>query len=237
MSKAALVTGGAKRIGKSIALKLAELGYNIALHYNHFTEEATKACKEIESNKVKCRLYKCDLSNEKEVSGLIKSVYKDFSDLELLINNASIFPRANIIDTENELFDKVFNINLKAPFILLRDFAKLASKGLIINMLDTKISVNDNIYSAYWLTKKGLADLTLIAAKEFGPGIRVNGICPGLILPPKDKDQAYLDSLAKKLPLQKKGSPEDITNAVEFFVKNEYVTGQFLFMDGGQHLI
>lgn len=236
MFKAALVTGGARRIGAEIIKKLAKLGYNIALHYNISNDDAKKIKKEVESVGVKCKLFQCDLSEEKKVSRLLNDVKNEFPDLTLLINNASIFIRSEIKETENDIFNKIFNINFKAPYILSRDFAKIINKGNVINIIDTKINNNDYIYAAYTLSKKILADFTLMAAKEFAPDIRVNGIAPGIILPPAGKPEEYLKNIVKKVPLKKKGEPGDIIKAMEFLLTNEYITGQIIYVSGGQHL-
>ena len=167
---------------------------------------------------------------------IIEKVKNNIEDLSLLINNASIFERFKIKETGTKLFDKTFNINFKTPFILSRDFAKIVKKGDIINIVDTKIAKNNYIYAAYTLSKKSLAEFTKMAANEFGPDIRVNAIAPGLILEPEGKTAAYLDEMAEKIPLKKKGGLEEINNALEFILLNEYITGQILFIDGGQNL-
>lgn len=236
MFKTALVTGGVKRIGLEIVKALAKKGYDIALHYNSSKEKAKEVKNEIELIGVKCKLFQCDLSIEKKVSGLISQVKKEFPDLNLLINNASIFIRSKTVETKNNVLNKIFNINFKAPFILSRDFAQKVTNGDIINILDTKITKNDFLYSAYTLSKKSLADFTLMSAVEFAPNIRVNGIAPGLILPPSGKNENYLNNMAKKIPLKKKGEISDVINAMEFILNNQYITGQIIYVSGGQQL-
>ncbi len=236
MFKTALVTGGVKRIGLEIVKALAKKGYDIALHYNSSKEKAKVVKNEIELIGVKCKLFQCDLSIEKKVSGLISQVKKEFPDLNLLINNASIFIRSKTVETNNNVLNKTFNINFKAPFILSRDFAQKVTNGDIINILDTKITKNDFLYSAYTLSKKSLADFTLMSAVEFASNIRVNGIAPGLILPPSGKNENYLNNMAKKIPLKKKGEISDVINAMEFILNNQYITGQIIYVSGGQQL-
>ena len=236
MFKAALITGGARRIGAEIVKFLAKLGYNIALHYNTSKENAKKIKEEVESVGVKCKLFQCDLSEEKKALKLLNDVKKEFPELILLINNASIFIRSKIKETDSDAFNKIFNINFKAPYILSRDFAKIINKGNVINIIDTKINNNDYIYAAYTLSKKILADFTLMAAKEFAPNIRVNAIAPGIILPPAGKTEEYLKNIIKKVPLKKRGETEDIIKALEFLLNNEYITGQIIYVSGGQHL-
>lgn len=236
MHKAALITGGARRIGAEIVRILASLGYNIALHYNTSFESAKKIKEEVESTGVKCKLFRCNLAEEKEASGLINKVKEEFPELTLLINNASVFIRSDILSTKNDIYDKTFNINFKAPFILSRDFAQNISRGNIINIIDTKITKNDYLYSVYTLSKKILAEFTYMSAIEFSPDIRVNGIAPGLILPPEGKKNEYLENMAKKIPLKKKGKIIDVINALKFLLNNEYITGQIIYVSGGQHL-
>ena len=234
----ALVTGSAKRVARTIILKLSRLRFNIALHYHNSKKDALQTAREIEQNGVECELFRCDLSNSKETSQLIKKVAKRFPDLNLLINSASIFDKSSIKDVRLELLDKNFNVHVKAPLILSREFAKVCSDGNIINMLDTQVTRNKTKYFAYLLTKKTLAELTKMLAVELGPNIRVNAIAPGYILPPVwQDDKKYLRQLKEKLPLKKQGNPEQIAMCVESLLRNPYLTGQILFNDGGEHLV
>ena len=130
---------------------------------------------------------------------------KEFPDLSVLVNNASIFEPSKIIETTEELFDSHFDINFKAPFFLTKSFAESVESGNIVNILDTKISGNSSPYAAYLLDEEDVfrRALTRMAAKEFAPRIRVNAISPGLILPQSGKDQVYFDKLTEKIPLKK----------------------------------
>ena len=233
----ALITGGTLRIGREISLALAEKGFNIALHYNSATEETlNELTEEIRGKGVECEPFRCDFIDSKAARTLIKEVQGKLPDLELLVNNASIFEPSTIKETEETLFDAHFAINLKAPFFLSRDFARLVESGQIINITDTKITGDGSAYAAYLLTKKALADFTKMAAKEFAPQIRVNAVAPGLILPKAGKDPEYIDRLAQNIPLKRKGDPQDIAKAVCFFIENKYITGETIFVDGGEFL-
>lgn len=236
MAKTALITGGAKRIGREIVLGLAESGYDIALHYFGSENDARDTESQVRELGRTCKLYKFDLAKENDLPLLINSVTKDFPDLELLINNASLFEKATIEDTEPDMIDRQFSVNFKAPFFLMRDFARRHKKGQIINILDARITQKDFNYSAYSLSKMALAELTKMAAVEFAPGIRVNGVAPGIILPPSNESIEYLDRKSKNVPLQRKGNISEIVNAVIFLTENDYVTGQIIFVDGGEHL-
>ncbi len=237
MKKSALITGGAKRIGKAIALYLADCGYDIALHYNTSKTEANITKSEIEKKGQKCTLFQCDFNKITESSKLIKKVKSSFPNLCLLVNNASIFEGGLFQETNIQFLEKHLNVNFKTPFILSRDFAKLCKKGQIINILDTNVVRKGSKYFAYNLSKKALYDLTKMAAYELGPYIRVNGIAPGPILSPFGKDDGYLKIKAKNIPLKQRGNTEYITHAVGFLIENDFITGECLFIDGGKHLV
>ena len=233
----ALVTGGSKRIGQAIVLRLAQLKFNIALHYKESKQEAEKLAKEIRKEGIRCETFSCNLEDQKQTSTLIKKVYAKFPDLNLLINSASIFKKSDFKTASLESLDEHFNINFKAPFILSRDFANLCKKGHIINILDTNVVKNNTSYFTYLLSKKALMELTKMSAVELAPAIRVNAIAPGLILSPVHQDETYLNRLAKNIPLKIKGEPSQITQCIEFLINNPYLTGQILFNDGGEHLL
>src|SRR6185503_1764541 len=186
----ALITGGAKRIGRAIALALAKEGYGIALHYHSSRSEAQALAAEIHRENGTCRLYSADLTNEAATLRLIKAVKRECADLNVLINSASIYQKSKLRTATLKQFNDDLNIHVKAPFILTQGFAHSVKKGVIINMLDTKIIGNETEFATYLLAKKCLASLTSMSALEFAPGIRVNAVAPGPILPPPGKGMA-----------------------------------------------
>lgn len=232
----ALITGGAKRIGKAIALALADLGFNIAIHYQSSESDAEAIQGQIQKLGKQCKRFRCNLNDAKEVNALIPAVADQMPDLSVLINNASIFERAGFFDTDEVLFDRHFNVNLRAPFFLSKEFAARVQNGQIINLLDTKITVELTSYFAYSLTKKALWEFTKMAAKELGPDIRVNGVAPGLILPSSDSSVEAFEKMGQKIPLRKTGGPDDIVKAVRYFIENDFITGEVIRVDGGEHL-
>jgi len=232
-----LVTGAAKRIGKAICLTLSSLGYNIALHYNRSSNEAKNLSIEIQKNGSRCELFCCDLSDAKQTDQLIANVAKKCPDLNVLINNASIFEPSTITNSKIQSLRRDFAINFDAPFILTSQFAKNCKRGHIINILDTHIAQNTTLQSTYLLSKKALANLTQLSAIELAPHIRVNGVAPGLILPPEDKKLEYLKRLSKKIPSRTMGHVGHITHTIQFLLSSSYITGQIIFVDGGEHLI
>lgn len=238
MRQTALITGASKRIGKAIATHLAANGWNIIIHFNHSEKQATDLLKQLKTDFPTQRFekFQANLNNIDEVINLIPAVMKQFGSFQLLINNASVFDGGYLKSTSPELFDKQLNINLKAPFFLTRDFANHCKSGNIINFVDTRISANKSNFAAYSLSKKGLWEITKMAALEFSPEIRVNAIAPGVTLPPEDKNENYLEKLAQNIPMKKPGGVEPILKSIDYILKNNFLTGQLLFADGGENL-
>jgi NAD(P)-dependent dehydrogenase (short-subunit alcohol dehydrogenase family) len=177
---------------------------------------------------------------------VIDAAQDAFGSAEVLINSAAIFEAGTLAETTSELWDRHLAVNLKAPFFLAKEFARQFSKtdtatnrrGHILNILDFRAThpAAGRSHLAYTIAKSGLAALTEALAVELGPGIQVNGIAPGAILPPPGKDEAYLQSLAKNNPLHRVGSPEDIVKAALYLLQSDFLTGEILHVDGGEHL-
>jgi pteridine reductase len=238
MNRAALITGASKRVGKAITEHLAEKGWNIAIHFNSSEKPAEVFVSELTAKypQQKFLSFKANLSNIHEVIKLIPIVLEVFGEIHLLVNNASVFDPGYLKLTQPDLFDEQINVNLKAPFFLTRDFANLCKTGNIINFVDTRVSSNKSNFAAYSLSKKGLWDLTKMAALELAPDIRVNAIAPGVTLAPEDKDETYLLNLAKNIPMKKPGGLDPIIKSVDFILENDHLTGQLIFADGGENL-
>jgi NAD(P)-dependent dehydrogenase (short-subunit alcohol dehydrogenase family) len=230
----ALVTAGAKRIGRAIALKLADLGFDIALHFNSSNKEAELTKRDIENKGRTCLLFQANLNDSHETSKLIESITNKMPNISLLINNASVFKRINFLDSTIDDFEHNFNIHVKTPYILTRDFAKYCRDGQVINIIDANIVHYQTNYFPYLLTKKVLSEFTMMAACELAPNIRVNAIAPGLIMPPAGRE----DRLDRKDNLlQHTASVDYVLLAMEYLLVNKHVTGQSLFVDGGDHLV
>jgi pteridine reductase len=238
MAGVALITGSAVRVGREIAFHLADAGWDLALHYNSSLKEGSFLEADLKARypKQEFYLFKASLSSIDETKKLVPGVINYFGQLDLLINNAAIFEAASLRDTSVQLLDRHWQINCKAPFILINDFINLAEKGVIINIVDTRISKNDSEYFAYTISKKALWELTKLAAKELAPGFRVNAIAPGALLPPVGKGLDYLDKVASKSPLKTPVRMSSIMKSIDYILENESMTGQLLFCDGGAHL-
>ena len=238
MKKTALVTGASKRIGRSITEYLAETGWNVMVHYNSSEHLAGEFVHLLESGYPDqfFQPVKANLADMDDVASFIPKLISQFGGFQLLINNASVFNGGYLKETSLELYDTQMNVNLKAPFMLMRDYANLCKGGNIINLVDTRVTTNKSNFAAYSISKKALWELTKMAALEFAPLIRVNAIAPGVTLPPEDKDENYLFEMAKNIPMKKPGGLAPIIESIAYILKNKSLTGQMLFSDGGENL-
>lgn len=234
---AVLVTGGAIRVGAVLCEAFAKAGYDIALHYNSSSTEAQAVKKNIELLGVRCELFQADLSDTAKLPALIESVKIAYANCAALINSASVFERASFLQTDEALFDRQVGVNFKAPFFLTQAYAKAFGKGSVVNILDTDVSKNQGSHFIYLQSKKMLADFTQMAARELGPNIRVNAVCPGVMLPSPGFDQSYLEKAAQKMPLARIATPQDLAQAALWLSESPVITGQVIFVDGGQHLL
>jgi pteridine reductase len=233
----ALVTGAAKRIGREIALALAAEGVNVVVHYRSSVKEAEELAAHLSRQGVKSWFLKADLENAAEYESLVSRTLEIAERLDILVNSASIFQTGTLTEMTFNDLTRHMEVNAWAPFVLTREFARLAVQGKIVNILDARIRGYDWSHAAYILSKHALAELTEMSALAYAPDIAVNAVAPGLILPPSGKDDSYLDRLAEKVPLRRHGEPKDIADAVLYLLKGRFQTGQILYMDGGQHLL
>jgi NAD(P)-dependent dehydrogenase (short-subunit alcohol dehydrogenase family) len=232
----ALVTGGAKRIGRETALTLADRGINIIVHFNRSDSEARQLAEELEQKGVKAWTIQADFRQPGEYQTLIERAQKITGSLDILVNNASIFP----VDTLAELSWSSLSVNMEVnawvPFVLSRAFAQRTGRGKIINLHDSRLKGYDWTHVGYILSKHVLAAMTAMMALELAPHIAVNAVAPGLILPPPGKDASYIERLIQTVPLQRHGGPQDIADAIAFLVQSDFITGNVIYVDGGRHL-
>jgi pteridine reductase len=236
--KVALVTGASKRIGRALAIALAEEGVNIVAHDRRTQEsETARVCDEVQDCGARSWKVLADLDKPEDYETLLARALQTAGSLDILINNASLFSPGTLMDIGYGDWVRHMHVNAWAPFALSREFARLVRSGKIINLLDTKIAGYDRAHVAYILSKQMLSNLTRMCALEFAPGVTVNAVAPGLILPPAGKDDAYLEQLAQGVPLKRHGSPADIADAAIYLLKSDYVTGQIIYVDGGRRLL
>jgi hypothetical protein len=232
----ALVTGAARRIGRATALALADEGVNVAVHYHQSEDAANEVCYQVACRGLKAWPLMADLAVPQECENLIQRVHQAAGSLDILINNASIFPVETLQEATLESLVANARVNAWAPFVLSRAFRERALRGKIVNLLDSRIAGHDWSHVGYILSKHLLAVLTRMTALALAPHITVNAVAPGLILPPPGKDESYLERLKDTVPLKRYGSPEDVAHAILFLLKSDFITGQVIYVDGGRHL-
>ena len=238
--RTALVTGAAKRLGAATARALHAEGMNLLLHYNKSEAEAQGLCKELNAlRKDSAAVAQADLANTQGLDSLVKAALQ-WDGLHVLVNNASSFKPTPLGSVVEDDWDELMASNLKAPFFLSQAAAVHLKKnqGCIVNMVDIHARRPLKDHTVYSAAKAGLWMLTLSLARELGPEIRVNGVAPGPVLwPDAGLDAATKKAILESTALKRKGSPEDVTDAIIYLVRDaEYVTGQIIAVDGGRSI-
>ena len=244
----ALVTGGARRIGRAIALYLAGRGFDVAVHYASSATEAEATVADIRALGRKAVALRADLLDEVQLAGLIPAAVQGLGGpLTLLVNNASIFDYDTITTATRATWDRHMGSNLRAPFVLTQAFAAQAPKavlqdgepvaqGLIVNMIDQRVLKPTPEFMTYSLAKAGLFALTRTAAQALAPDVRVNGIGPGPTVQGTRQSASHFARQRAATILQRGADPSDVCAAIGFFLDSPAVTGQMIAVDGGQHL-
>jgi len=234
--RAALITGGARRIGRAIALTLAQAGYAVVLHANRSRAEAEKLAGEIAATGGRARVVLGDLADADAVQGLIPAATA-FGALTLLVNNAGEFEPDDIETLARARFERTFAVNLAAPLFLAQAFAAQAPAGAsIVNIVDQRVFRPTPRFFSYTLSKTALHTATTTLAQALAPKVRVNAVAPGPTLPSPRQSEAQFAEQAEALPLQHGPRPEDIAAAVLYLAGASSVTGVTIAVDGGQHL-
>jgi len=237
--RAALVTGSAKRIGRDIALGLAHHGWTVAVHYNASGREADELVDRIQ-NEGGCAVpVHADLTAEKELSTLIPRAVEAVGTLGLLINNAARFEPDEAGDTSRESWDCHMETNLRAPFVLMQDFARQLpndAHGVVANILDQRVWNLTPHFTSYTLSKTGLWTLTRTMAMALAPRIRVVAIGPGPTIRSARQSEAQFARQAAATPLGRGATSAEISTAIQFVLAAPSLTGQMIALDGGEHM-
>ena len=237
-NKIVLVTGGAKRIGRVIALSLAEKGANVVVHYNTSSKEAYSVVEEIKRLGVNSKAFKADISKADEVSSMIDGIISEFEGLDILVNNAAVFFKTPFDALSESDWDLHIDTNLKGTFLCSQYASKYMLKkkmGKIINTGDWSGIRPYKNYIPYCVSKAGVIALTKAFAKTLAPYVQVNCILPGTIMLPDDFTEEERASIIKAVPLKKTGSPKDIANTVLFLIEgSDFMTGSMIAVDGGR---
>ncbi|MFL5384304.1 MAG: SDR family NAD(P)-dependent oxidoreductase [Longimicrobiaceae bacterium] len=238
MSKVALVTGGAVRVGRAISLALAGEGMRLVVHYNSSSDAAEELCREIRDGGGEAVAIGGDLARAEEVRRVAGEAEGAFGGVDVLVNNASVFPSERLEETDEALWDHTLAVNLRAPFFLIRHLAPTlrARRGVVINLCDLAGLQAWGAYAAHGISKAALAHLTRVAARSLAPEVRVAGIAPGAVLPPGSMTEEELNALARSTPLRRLGSPDDVVAALLYLLRADYVTGEVMVVDGGRML-
>jgi NAD(P)-dependent dehydrogenase (short-subunit alcohol dehydrogenase family) len=237
--RAALVTGGAKRLGRATALALAEAGFDVAIHYATSAGEAAETVAAIEALGRRAIALQAELGEEAAVARLVPAATAALGPIGVLVNNASTFERDEWHDATRESWDRHLEPNLRAPFVLAQAMAKAlpaAAEGVVINLLDQRVWSLTPHFVSYTVSKAALWTLTQTLALALAPRIRVNGVGPGPAMPSPRQSQAQFDRQCASVPLGHGTSAGEVARAVMAILALPSMTGQMIALDGGQHL-
>ena len=236
----AIITGGAKRLGREISYALAVAGFDVVISYRTSQKDAATVLKLIESVGRKCYILKANVTHIVDVKKIISTALQKFGRIDILINNAAIFPKSNLTTTTEKIWDKTFSTNLKSIFLTSKEVAPVFKKqncGQIINLSSVGGIEAWKNHLPYSVAKAGVIHLTKILAKELAPFVRVNSVAPGLIYFENENANYISKKMVKKIPLQRQGKPEDISSLIVYLATTaRYITGQTFIVDGGKTL-
>ena len=239
-NKFALVTGGAHRIGKAIALALARSGAHVAITYNTSIDDAPLTLAEIRQSGVKAAAFQCDQTKLESIDALFAALHQEFDHLDILINCAAIMERQPALEVSPADWERVINTNLRGPFFIAQAAAQWmrasGQAGSIINLADLSALQPWPGYITHVISKSGLVAMTQTLALALAPTIRVNAIAPGTILKPDDWVESRWQQVVETLPLKHSGSVNEVAEAVLFCLRSDFMTGQVIVLDGGRSL-
>jgi len=239
----ALVTGGAHRVGKAIALELARRGADVLIHYGTSADAATETVREIKSLGVSAHAVQADLSTQAGIETVFIALQEHFGQLHILVNSAANFQQREILEVSLEEWQETMAINLTAPFLCTQAAAALMRAndppgGVIINVLDKGAIQPWPKYAHHSVSKAGLWMLTQVSAASLGPDIRVNAVIPGPVLKPAatNMSEAEWAKVGDRTALKRTGTPEDVARAVAYLASEDFITGAAIPVNGGEHL-
>jgi pteridine reductase len=239
--RVALVTGGGVRVGRAISLELAAAGARVAVHYHASVAGAEAVAAEIRQAGGEAELFRLDLGRTAELPALIEQVTRTFGRLDVLVNNAAIFPRTPFTEVTAAEWDEVMALNLKAPFFLAQAAAvsmRAHGGGKIVNLADIAAERPWPAYLPYGLSKAAIVAMTRGLARALAPEIQVNAVAPGTVLFPEGMPEEERERLLKPVPLKREGTAEDVARTIRFLIEgSDYITGVVLPVDGGRSVV
>jgi NAD(P)-dependent dehydrogenase (short-subunit alcohol dehydrogenase family) len=240
LNKVAVVTGGARRLGRQIAIYLASAGYDLAIIYNSSTPAEIKRTGTIlKAFDINFKFYKCDLKNASKINLTVNRIGREFKKIDILVNNSGVIKKVELESITPGLFDDTIAVNLRAPLLVSQASLKYLRRSkdpLIINIASLGGLQNWSGFIPYSVSKTGLVKLTYLLARSLAPGVRVNAIAPGTIIVEGEEKGTPSKIDIKKIPLKKYGTPSDIIAAVKFIIECSYLTGHVIPVDGGRLL-
>ncbi len=237
--KTAIVTGGAHRVGGAISLALAEHGCNVVVHFHTSATMASETATKIEDRGVKCITVQADISQHAEVLRLFETIDQAGWNVDILVNSAAIMESEDLLSADENAWARTIDLNLKGAFFCLQQAAKRmeAHGGLIVNITDIAAHRPWPRYPIHSISKAGLEMLTRVAALRLAPNIRVNAVAPGPVAKPASMSEDRWQEITNELPLKRGGDPQDVAQAVLFLIENDFITGETLFVDGGNRWV
>ena len=236
--KVGLVTGGARRIGREIALHLAQRGCHVAINYRTSVAEAEELASEIAARGLKGLAVQADVSVAAEVAAMVRAVKEALGPIDVLVNNAAVFYETPFPDISEEQWDELLSVNLKGPFLCSREVARgmlERQRGKIVNIADVSAYRPWARFIPYCVSKAGLVALTKGLARALAPHVQVNAVAPGTILWPEGWSEEAKEQAIGATPLKRMGQPEDVARTVLFLLEgSDYITGQVIAVDGGR---
>lgn len=239
-TRVAIVTGAGVRLGRAMALALAVQGARLVIHYYSSAEPALETVAQIRDRGGEAIIVQADLNQPRQAPILVEQAVAHYGRIDILVNSAAIFEPGEWDNTTEENWDRHFDINLKSPFFLTQAFARQVGpdrRAHVVNIVDWRALHPGTDHVAYTIAKAGLVTMTHSLALALAPNIQVNAIAPGMILPPPGQDETYLAHWADKIPARRIGSPEEVIKALLYLLQADFVTGEVIYVTGGEHLI
>jgi len=238
IQRVALVTGGAVRLGRAIALGFAEAGYDLLVHYHASAGPAESLVKDVEAMGRRCAAVQVDLTSAQGPRILLDALTHAYARLDVVVNSAAGFDATPLEDVDADGWDDIMALNVRAPHLVVREAAPFLreTRGSVVNLVDLSAFQPWTEYPVHAVSKAALAHLTRVQARALAPQVRVNAVAPGAVLPPDDYPAERLEVLRARTPLRTLGTPDDVVQAVLFLAQAPFVTGQVLAVDGGRLL-
>lgn len=236
--RVALVTGGARRVGRALVQALADRGARVAVHHHDSPEDAATLISALTACGIDAAAFRSDLRQPDSPAQLIADVASHFGSLDILVNSAAIMVRSPLDEITTESWDDTFALNLRAPFFCARAAAHAMGErgGVIVNLADLAGIEAWPAYAAHGISKAGVIHMTRVLARILAPRVRVNAIAPGAVLLPEHWSAEDAAHLVRTTPLGRIGSPEDVAQAMLYLIEADYVTGDLVVVDGGRHI-